>query len=94
MSEEIKQKAREGLDELMTDENMSNYKAHTKTNVYNLFEELFSQALQKRETEIKNIILRRTEIPKGARNPTRDATVILGEQLVQLIENSSTLTTK
>jgi len=54
--EEIKQKAREGLDELMTDENLSNYKAHTKTNVYNLFEDLLSQALQKQREEIIKLI--------------------------------------
>lgn len=34
----------------------------------------------------KQIILRRTEIPKGARNPTRDATVLLGEELVSLLD--------
>ena len=36
--------------------------------------------------QIKHIILRATEIPKGARNPTRDATVILGEKLCDLID--------
>lgn len=32
------------------------------------------------------IVLRRTEIPKGALNPTRDAVVELGEVLVELLK--------
>lgn len=34
----------------------------------------------------KNIVLRRTEIPKDAKNPTRDYVVILGEEIAELIE--------
>lgn len=31
-------------------------------------------------------VLRRTEIPRDAKNPTRDATVILGEVIAEIIE--------
>jgi hypothetical protein len=42
--------------------------------------------VEKEENErCKDIILKHTGIPKGAKNPTRDATVILGEELVELI---------
>lgn len=34
----------------------------------------------------KAIVLRRTEIPKDAREPTRDAVVILGEEIAEIIE--------
>lgn len=37
--------------------------------------------------DIKNIILNATQIPKGAKDPTRDATVILGEKLVLLVDD-------
>lgn len=33
----------------------------------------------------KTVILRETQVPKGARNTTRDETVIFGERLVDLI---------
>lgn len=39
------------------------------------------------------VVLRRTEIPKDARNPTRDATVILGEEIVELLEELRLLST-
>jgi len=43
-------------------------------------------AVEETQNKIINIILERTRIPRGARNPTRDATVILGEELVDLIK--------
>lgn len=36
--------------------------------------------------QAKSRVLRRTEIPKDARNPTRDGIVILGEQIASFIE--------
>jgi hypothetical protein len=36
--------------------------------------------------QAKSRVLRRTEIPKDARNPTRDSTVILGEQIADIIQ--------
>lgn len=33
-----------------------------------------------------NIVLKCTEIPRGAKNPTRDAIVILGEHIVNLLD--------
>lgn len=36
-------------------------------------------------TEARAVVLRRTEIPKDARNPTRDHIVILGEEIAGLI---------
>ena len=33
------------------------------------------------------IVRRMTEIPVGARNPTRDATVILGENIIEALNN-------
>ena len=53
-----------------------------------LVEEIVEKAREERE-RIKEIILRRTEIPEGARNPTRDSVVILGEQLVDLIDSTT-----
>lgn len=47
-------------------------------------QEIYFAVQQERERNC-NIILRRTEIPKGARKPTRDGTVLLGEELVELI---------
>lgn len=35
--------------------------------------------------QAREVVLRRTEIPKGARNPTRDAVVILGEEIADFI---------
>ena len=37
--------------------------------------------------EIKDIILLRTQVPKGPRTPTRDAVVLLGEELCELIDD-------
>lgn len=34
----------------------------------------------------KSIVLRRTEIPKDAKEPTRDAVVILGEEIAEIID--------
>lgn len=48
------------------------------------------EVVRKERERIKNIILRRTEIPKGARNPTRDAVVLLGEELVELVTHDVT----
>jgi hypothetical protein len=36
---------------------------------------------------IRDAVILRTQIPKGARNPTRDATVILGEEIAEMIED-------
>lgn len=38
----------------------------------------------------RDIVLRRTEIPKDAKNPTRDYVVILGEEIAELIERELT----
>lgn len=35
----------------------------------------------------KSRVLRRTEIPRDAKNPTRDYVVILGEQIAQFIDD-------
>ena len=37
--------------------------------------------------QAKSRVLRRTEIPKDAKNPTRDYVVILGEQIAQFIDD-------
>lgn len=36
--------------------------------------------------QAKSRVLRRTEIPKDARNPTRDTIVIIGEQIADIIQ--------
>lgn len=49
----------------------------------------YSDALEKAQQareQAKFRVLRRTEIPKDAREPTRDATVILGEQIADIIQ--------
>lgn len=63
----------------------------TLTTLLNQAEEEKQKAVEEERERIKNIILRRTEIPKGARNPTRDAVVILGEELVELISQTPTI---
>lgn len=37
--------------------------------------------------QAKSRVLRRTEIPKNAKNPTRDATVYLGEAIADIIDD-------
>lgn len=59
----------------------------------------FHQAMQRREVEAevagmeraRQIVLRRTEIPRDAKNPTRDAVVVLGEEIADLIKNEAAL---
>lgn len=59
----------------------------TSSEIKSFIQQEIDIAVAERDKEIVNIILQRTEIPKGARNPTRDTTVILGEELVDLITN-------
>jgi len=47
--------------------------------------EIIEKARQEERDRIIKVILSMTEIPKGARNPTRDAKVIFGEDLINLI---------
>jgi hypothetical protein len=44
-----------------------------------------AEARKEENERCKQIILRRTGIPKDAKNPTRDAVVLLGEELAELI---------
>lgn len=70
---------------------------YQKTPVYSQFDwderekeiEAQKQAAQIDVLEkVQALILRRTEIPADAKNPTRDATVQIGELLVDLIEDT------
>ena len=45
------------------------------------------EAKEEERKRCRDIILRRTEIPKDARNPTRDSVVVLGEELCNIIDN-------
>lgn len=48
-------------------------------------EQLLAATRKEALAEAAATIIRRTEIPKDARNPTRDEVVILGEELARLI---------
>lgn len=62
------------------------YKEHFNKKVSKEIENLaFKAGQQAMVEEIKALIINETAIPKGARNPTRDSTVILGEKLVNKI---------
>ena len=52
-----------------------------KNFISNLLEQERKDERQKTIDECAAVILEKTGIPKGARNPTRDALVFLGEQL-------------
>jgi len=50
--------------------------------------EKYGKEIRKEQIEKDaRIVISATEIPKGARNPTRDAVVLLGENIEQLIHN-------
>ena len=68
-----------------------NSKVDAPTHMYtDLIEALITKAETEARVEgmnkAKSRVLRRTEIPVGAKNPTRDAVVILGEEIADIIQ--------
>lgn len=80
------------LDEILTafykktlrvDGNTPNARAEAKAKI----QALITRARIDGMRQAQSRVLRRTEIPKDARNPTRDAIVILGEEIAGFIED-------
>lgn len=69
-----------------TVDNGVNHEQWLKRSVSKLVDRLVLEGQRDGMKQAKSRVLRRTEIPKDAKNPTRDATVILGEQIADIIE--------
>ena len=73
------------VDEASYNDAVGDYEFHISEAQAKL-EALLLEAQIKGMEQAKSRVLRRTEIPKDAKNPTRDATVILGEQIADIID--------